>query len=489
MSTRSDQARIPPNAGRRRDVEPERISPELRSVFSAFEQAGHEAWLLGPAARELLGYAPAGAAAYADFVVAADRQRIHEVLSGLPELSGQRLAPSRRGFEYQAPVGGAPDTQRRVQVSPLRTSLPPYRSFRDVELSGIALDLATREVTLHAFAIDRTGQVIDPYGGVADLEARLIRTVIPCDRVFTESGMFLLKVARYVAQYGFAPGPELLRFAQRDAGNILDTQRDQWRGYLDRILLAPHARVGVTFLYDSRVLDFLMPEVASMVGFHETCQVHHKDIWDHTLQVVAKADRNLVVRWAALMHDIGKVWTRQVTRGGKVHFFRHEELGALLFEGIAARLRLEAELTERVAYLIRNHSRVNLYEEGWTDSAVRRLIRECGEHLLDLISFSKADFTTKRAWREQELRRQMAELEERIRDIREADARVPPLPTGLGNEMMERFGLTPGPRVGKLKQMLEAAVEAGEVAAHQESAVYLDYLERTVPELTSGGDA
>jgi poly(A) polymerase len=288
--------------------------------------------------------------------------------------------------------------------------------------------------------------------------------------------MYLLKVARYVAQYDFEPAPDLVRFAARDAGNILDTPRNQWKEHLDRVLLGPGVIAGLQFLYDSRTLQFLMPEVASMVGFHESCPVHHKDIWDHTVKVIAKAEKNLVVRWAALMHDIGKVWTRQVTKQGKVHFFRHEELGALLFEGVAFRLRFDQESMNRVAYVIRNHSRVNLYEDNWTDSAIRRLMRDVGDYLPDLIAFSKADFTTKRAWREAELKRQMAELEQRIAAIREEDSRVPPLPSGLGNEMMGRFGLTPGPRIGELKRLLEAAIKDGTLAPYQESAVYLDWL-------------
>lgn len=455
------------------------LPAEVAAVMDALTTAGHRAWVTGPVARDAVHGVVAPARSWAEIITDAPRAVQSEVLArvaGRESMDDERRLPSA-----WAPVPGVAEP-RRVQLATLRTTPPPWRWLRSRKLDGIALDLACREITIHAFAIDGDGTLVDPFGGVADLLARRIRTVLPADRVYCDSALMLLKVPRWVSHYDFAPSPELIRHAQRDAGNILDTPRELWKELLDRVLLGPGVMAGLQVLYDTRVLQFLMPEVASLVGFHESCPVHHKDIWDHTLKVVAKAERTLIVRWAALMHDIGKVWTRQVTKGGKVHFFRHEEFGALLFEGVAARLKFDAETTERVSYVIKNHARVNLYEDNWTDSAVRRLMRDFEAHLDDLIAFSKADYTTKRTWREAELKRQMAELEARIAAIREADARVPPLPTGLGNDMMERFGLTPGRRIGELKRLLEAAVEAGELAPHQESGVYLDWLAGKIEE-------
>lgn len=460
----------------------DRIPGELRRLMDAFEAAGHRVWLTGPVARELVGSDRVEARSWAELVVDAPRPALVAVLAGA-QVAHEAGETGRRLLTAAIPVEGRDGELRRIQVAPVRTAAPPWRWLRERKHTGITLDLAAREITVHAFAIEASGAVVDPFGGVADLLARRIRTVLPADRVFCDSAMALLRVARWTSAYDFAPSQELVRFAQRDAGNILDTPREQWKEHLDKILLGPGVIAAFQFLYDARVLAFLLPEVASLVGFHESCPVHHKDIWDHTLKVVAKAERSLIVRWTALMHDIGKIWTRQVTKGGKVHFFRHEELGALLFEGIAARLRFDPQTADRIAYVIRNHGRVNLYEDDWTDSAVRRLIRDFDVHLEDLIAFSKADFTTKRAWRASQLERQMAELEARIAAIREADARVPPLPTGLGNDMMTRFGLTPGPRIGELKRALEAAVEAGELAPHQESSVYLDWLAEKVADL------
>jgi len=233
---------------------------------------------------------------------------------------------------------------------------------------------------------------------------------------------------------------------------------------------------ALQLLFETRVLQFLMPEVAAMVGFEKSCAAHHKDIWDHTKLVTQKASRHLVVRWAALCHDIGKIWTRSVNRNGKVHFFRHEDHGALLFESIAHRVRLSETLTRRVSYLIANHSRVNLYEEDWTDSAVRRLIRQTAGHLDDLLLFSKADFTTKRKSKIAAMQRHLASLESRIAEIHALDAKQPALNKGIGAAIITHFELSPSKAVGDLKRLLEQNIERGELPERADEDVYLSWL-------------
>jgi len=246
---------------------------------------------------------------------------------------------------------------------------------------------------------------------------------------------------------------------------------------LGRILMSDHVMAGLNFLREGRILGYILPEIAAMIDFHETCRVHHKDLWAHTIQVIHQAEKNAYVRWAALMHDIGKVPTRTVNRNGKVHFFRHEELGAHMFLGIAYRLAMSDEDMERIHYIIRNHSRVNLYESSWTDSAVRRLIRDCGERLDELMAFSRADFTTKRVSRAAELRRQLVELEQRIDQLTAEDAQVCPLPSGLGQHIMTYFKVAPGRHIGEIRVWLEAEVEAERIPAGGEPEVYLQHVE------------
>ncbi len=341
--------------------------------------------------------------------------------------------------------------------------------------------LRTRGITIDAIAVDSADMagVLDPFEGRAHLAAGVLRSIAPPDTAFRDHPALLVTVGQVIAWTDFPVTAEVRRTAIRDSGNVLDVpdRRAAWGRSLNGLLLGPSVDKGLQWLQDARVLHFLMPEVAAMVGFDKTCAVHHKDIWDHTKIVTQKAVPDLVVRWAALCHDIGKIWTRTVNKSGKVHFFRHEDHGALLFEGIAHRVGLPQWLTDRVSYLIANHSRVNLYQDDWTDSAVRRLIRETENHLPDLLAFSKADFTTKREARIEEMRRLLADLEARILRVAEEDAKEPPLSKGLGNTLMVRFGLPPCRLIGDLKKTLEETIARGDLTARAEDAYYVDWIQ------------
>jgi poly(A) polymerase len=184
------------------------------------------------------------------------------------------------------------------------------------------------------------------------------------------------------------------------------------------------------------------------------------------------------VRWAALLHDIGKVPTRTFTPDGGVHFHRHSEVGARMFDEVARRLAFERPLKQKVRFLILHHLRANQYDGGWTDSAVRRFDREMEPHLTDLLDLSRADITSRRPGKRQAALQSISELAQRIRDLRAEDAIQPPLPTGIGNLIMERFGLPPSRRIGDLKQALEVAVEAGELEARREPEYYMAFVAR-----------
>ncbi len=474
--------------------------PEIvRTVFDAFASRGVEAYLIGPRARDIASGAELAGQHSFDLTVDASLTQIESVfydLFGVAPEDGKeerariltfRIPKSQRaGGDFKASGGDSPHWT--FNVGPFRNYLPPLKCLRGQNLSGILLDLATREVTIQAFAYTPDGDLIDPFGGTADLRDRLIRPVFPTETVFRESASWLLKVARYVARYGFEAAPEVRAACERDAANILDVPREIWRREMEKVLCGAFPAMGLQFLADVRVLAFILPEVAALQGLLGDGMGQHKDVWAHTKQVVANAEASPVVRWAALCHDIGKVWTRQVFPGDKVHFFRHEDMSAMLFEGISARFQMPPDEARRIHYIIKNHSRINLYREDWTDSAVRRLIREVGDALDDLIAFSRADLTSKRAERVERIRSLLAELQIRIIEVREADEAQNPLPKGIGNLIMERFGLTPGPEVGRLRGYLIEAVEAGRLPRKASPEVYLEYLERVVTPREEAGE-
>jgi len=251
------------------------------------------------------------------------------------------------------------------------------------------------------------------------------------------------------------------------------------------MLLNRNPDLGIQFLERTGALRFLLPELQLLVGFERSCQVHHKDIFAHTLAVVRQAKPAPAVRWAALLHDLGKYWTRSVTRDGQVHFFRHEDVGAHLARGILARFSIEPRLSEHIEFLIRNHSRITLYSDEWTESAVRRLIKEVGEHLPDLLALARADITSRRESRVEEVSRLSKELEARVEEVRTKDAYIPPLAKGFGQEIIDFFGLEPGPIIGRLRRRLEEAIEAGQLERDQPSEVYLAFLAEEIRKTTN----
>jgi poly(A) polymerase len=215
-----------------------------------------------------------------------------------------------------------------------------------------------------------------------------------------------------------------------------------------------------------------------MVGFGDG-EWRHKDVWKHTKQVVWQSVPRLEVRWAALFHDIGKVKTRSITPDGKVHFLGHAEVGTRMFEKLDRRMGLfgyEPSLKDTVRFLVLHHLRANQYENDWTDSAVRRFARELGAHLEDLLCLARADITTKRPEKKRKGLQQIDELQHRITTLAEEDARVPPLPSGIGDEFMRAFGLPPSRKIGELKAALEQAVAAGEIAPQQPAEAYVEFV-------------
>jgi len=250
------------------------------------------------------------------------------------------------------------------------------------------------------------------------------------------------------------------------------------RDRLDRLLMADDPERGLDELLAAGALAALFPEVHAMVGFGDG-EWRHKDVWKHTKQVVRQSVGRLEVRWAALFHDIGKVRTRSISPDGKVHFLGHAEVGTRMFERLDRRLGLfviEPSLKQTVRFLILHHLRANQYSPDWTDSAVRRFARELGEHLDDLLCLARADITTKRPEKKRRGLQQIEELQHRIAGLAEEDARIPPLPSGIGDAIMRSFGLPPSRKVGDLKRALEDAVEAGEIAPQRESDEYIEFL-------------
>lgn len=289
----------------------------------------------------------------------------------------------------------------------------------------------------------------------------------------------ILHLARGISHEGIVPPSELSpRFRSHLKGKPYGPNK-HILNLLESILLGQHVERALEWLHEVGFLAWALPEVEATVNFTQEMGRRHKDVWKHTKQVVAQSAPIPVIRWAALFHDIGKVVTRAITPEGKVTFHGHPEVGARLFDRLARRLEFPKALRQPIRYLILNHLRANQYDGKWTDSAVRRFDREMGPDLEALLLLSRADITSAQRFRREQALQQIEELSQRIKSLRELDSRKPPLPSGLGNGIMERFGLAPGKIIGDLRNELEAAIAAGTIEPHHEADYYIRYLEET----------
>ena len=266
------------------------LFPEvLVKIFDAFNERGVENYLIGPRARDLAGGESIMDAASFDLTVNASMSTIEDVFR---ETFGIQCNEARddkqRLITFKLPLGddARPGrTQITFNVGPFRNYLPPLRCLRGQSLSGIILDLATREVTIQAFGYSPDGTLVDPFGGTLDYRDKLIRPVFPVDTIFRESASWLLKIGRYVARYGFEAAREVRAAAERDASNILDVPRDIWLKEMNKVLCGPMPARGLTFLADCRVLNFMLPEVAAMAEFSDDEGRHGGDFRQHEVQI------------------------------------------------------------------------------------------------------------------------------------------------------------------------------------------------------------
>jgi poly(A) polymerase len=294
----------------------------------------------------------------------------------------------------------------------------------------------------------------------------------------TQEPLWMLQAARRCSVDEKLPPAEVTDAARAQAAAVRALSAAVVRGELEGLLLGRGVHLALQWLHDTGLLAIVLPELEATVDFSQEAGRRHKDVWEHTKQVVRQSVPRPIVRWAALLHDIGKVPTRTFTPDGGVHFHRHSEVGARMFEDVGRRLQFDKPTRQRLRFLILHHLRANQYDGSWTDAAVRRFDRELGVHLDDLLDLSRADITSARPGKRQAALRSISELSGRIQELRAQDAIQPPLPTGIGNVIMEHFALAPSRQIGDLKRALEQAVEAGELEPRREAEYYLAYVAR-----------
>jgi poly(A) polymerase len=308
----------------------------------------------------------------------------------------------------------------------------------------------------------------------------------------------VIEIAGAIADSGRLPPDNITVLAAEHASRLADADKARLRAAVEHLLMGRDVDAALQWLHDTRVLALLFPELEATIDLVQESGRMHKDVWAHTKQVVRQTVGRPLVRWAALLHDIGKVPTRTYTGDG-VHFHGHAEVGARMFDKIHGRFAFSRDERQTIRFLVKHHLRTNQYSDQWTDSAVRRFHREMAAHMTDLLDLSRADITSKRPGRRKQLLEQIGALADRVHQLAEADAKLPPLPSGVGNAIMAAFEIPPSRLIGDLKRALEQAIEGGELEPRREDPYYVAYLarqglvpgvdpERTAALIAAGGD-
>jgi len=339
--------------------------------------------------------------------------------------------------------------------------------------TSIEGDLSRRDFTVNSMALELTGatpQFIDPFGGLVDLAKKTLRTPGTPEDSFNDDPLRMLRAARFASQLNFQIAPDVLDAMRAMTDRLTIISAERIRDEMTKLLMSNNPRIGITILVDTGLAATFIPEIPQLqleVDEHH----HHKDVYEHSItvleQAIALEDRlggpNLVIRLAALLHDIGKPKTRALIPGGGVSFHHHEVVGARLAKSRLKALRYSGEIIDDVETLIALHLRFHGYGDGeWTDSAVRRYVRDAGPLLDHLHVLTRADCTTRNARKAARLAATYDGLEDRIAVLMEEEELSKIRPDLDGGEVMQLLNLKPGAMVGKaLDYLLELRMDQG----------------------------
>ena len=356
-----------------------------------------------------------------------------------------------------------------------------------VENGTLEDDQNRRDFTINALAIclnkERFGQLVDPFDGLYDLEDGLIRTPLDPDITFSDDPLRMMRCVRFATQLGFYIDDETFEALHRNADRLKIVSGERIQDELNKIILSPHPSTGFDYLYRSGLLQILLPEVTALDDVQTVAGRSHKNNYYHTMEVLENVSKvpsettgnTLWLRWAALLHDIGKMKTRRWEQGTGWTFHNHNYVGAKMVPQIFRRLKLPlgAEM-KYVEKLVDLHMRpIVIADDVVTDSAVRRLLNDAGDDIDDLMTLCEADITSKNSQRKQQFLHNFQVVREKLADLKQRDYKRLLQPVIDGNEIMEMFHLQPSREVGTLKQTLKDAVLDNRVPNEREPLMQL----------------
>jgi len=440
-----------------------RLPEAARRLFEIYRGAGRSLYLVGGYVRDLLR----GAGGDADLDMATDAPPEESVR--ILEDAGIRTVPLGMAYGTVGAVMGA-EGGGMVEITTFRCEevYPPGDRHPEVRFGdSIEGDLVRRDFTVNAMAMDSHGRIIDPTGGRRDLEDGLLRTPGDPRDVMREDPLRMLRAVRFSAQLDFRLHEDVTAAVARGAPRIAQVAAERCKRELDILMeLRDGASVAGAFslMADLGLLGAMVPETAPLLSARGVDQGrhHHLDVWDHTLAVLANTVLpDICLRWAALLHDAGKPASR-TQEEGRVRYLGHQQRGAEIAGRVARRLRFSRRERRCVVRLVENHMRPLGYTGEWTDSAVRRLAREAGDHLDRLMALAAADIAAHAPEEAADGAARLAELRRRLAELSLPDDRRV-LPREAGKRLA---GMVPEKRreeVGRLMHELETAVAAGEL--------------------------
>jgi poly(A) polymerase len=439
-------------------VIPARLEPildDIRPLADRFAAAGHRVYLVGGIVRDLVvGRLRAGADL--DLTTDARPEQTEALLSGWAD------AVWTQGRAFGTVGARKGDVVFEITTHRAEAYREDSRKPHVVYADDVVEDLSRRDFTVNAMALRLPDvELIDPYGGVADLAAGELRTPLGPEVSFSDDPLRMLRAARFVAGYGLTPDPALVAAVRGMHERLAIVSAERIRDELSKLLVVDDPSPGLWFLADTELSDEFLPELRALRL--EQDPIHrHKDVLAHTIAVVAKTSPRLVVRLAALLHDVGKPKTRSIGPRG-VSFHHHEVVGARMARDRLRALRYRNDVVDDVQRLVFLHLRFHGYRDDvWTDAAVRRYARDAGPLLDELNELTRSDCTTRNERRARMLAARMDALEARIAELREREELSAIRPDIDGNRVMELLGVGPGPVVGEaLAMLLEARLDEG----------------------------
>jgi poly(A) polymerase len=462
-----------------------------RSLASAFSAAEEELYLVGGTVRDaLLGRAML---ADLDFATSAAPPRTRELLESV-EPSSVYLVGERFGT-IGAIFGDEPDRLRVEVTTYRRETYPDENRFPDVAFDAtLTDDLARRDFTMNAIAVDaKSGAMIDPWDGEADIAQSLVRAVGDPNERFAEDPLRLLRAARFVSQLGFRLDWTTEQAMAQQASSLERISRERVLAELTLLLLGEYVDHGLDALRRTKLLHVALPEIQPLAAEAAADLAprlgREKDLWEHTVRVVRQAPPRVQVRWAALLHDAGKPLTRSVGLDGEVHFFGHERVGAELADRALRRLNADRALRSSVRTLVALHGRPAAYDPSWTDSAVRRLALDTGDAWDDLLDLAAADVTSGREQKRMAASRRVTGLRTRFLHL-QAQMELARLESPLdGNDLMRIFDRPPGPWIKRVKNHLRELVIEGQLLPDDQDGAVRIARALLAPEELAGGSA